>query len=115
MKTELSQTSFAGMVIVMNKHFLTLALAVCALTADTATAQSIYEPYSISTFAGSVGQNGNTDGTGSAARFNYPAGVAVDSAKNVYVADSFNGRIRKITPGGVVTTVATGFSGSSSP
>jgi sugar lactone lactonase YvrE len=39
-------------------------------------------------------------------RFNNPTGVAVDSAGNVYVADKFNHRIRKITPGGTVSTIA---------
>ncbi len=52
------------------------------------------------------------DGIGSSARFNYPTGVAVDSAGFVYVADSENHRIRKITPGGMVSTLAgTGSSG----
>src|SRR5947208_1845207 len=49
---------------------------------------------------------GNADGTGAAARFFNPVGVAVDSAGNVYVADSFNHTIRKVTPAGVVTTLA---------
>ncbi|VDA99105.1 hypothetical protein S1OALGB6SA_167, partial [Olavius algarvensis spirochete endosymbiont] len=45
-------------------------------------------------------------GIGAAARFNYPSGVAVDSSDYVYVADSGNNRIRKITPLGVVSTLA---------
>ena len=65
----------------------------------------------VTTLAGLARSAGSTDGTGSAAGFYEPAGVAVDSAGNVYVADRWNSTIRKVTPGGVVTTLA-GLAGS---
>jgi sugar lactone lactonase YvrE len=60
----------------------------------------------VTTFAGLAYGSGSQDGTGSGARFNNPAGVATDSSGNLYVADSVNSTIRKITPAGVVTTLA---------
>jgi sugar lactone lactonase YvrE len=60
----------------------------------------------VTTIAGTPGAIGSTDGAGSAARFNVPSGVAVDGFGNVYVADNYNNMIRKIAPGGVVTTLA---------
>ena len=60
----------------------------------------------VSVFAGKPGVCGSTDGTGSAARFCNPDGVAVDAAGNVYVADTDNSTIRKITPAGMVSTLA---------
>jgi sugar lactone lactonase YvrE len=60
----------------------------------------------VSTLAGSAGLLGSTNGTGSAARFNFPIGIGVDAAGNAYVADSKNFIIRKITPAGEVSTFA---------
>ena len=60
----------------------------------------------VSTLAGTAGVIGNADGTGPGASFNGPTGIAVDSAGNVYVADTQNNIVRKITPAGVVTTPA---------
>jgi len=69
----------------------------------------------VTTVAGKAGVTGSTDATGTAARFNHPTGIAVDSAGNVYVADATNNTIRKIAPAGAVTTLAglAGVSGSS--
>jgi hypothetical protein len=60
----------------------------------------------VSTLAGTPNMPGSTDGSGAAARFHFPEGIAADSAGNVYVADSANYTIRKITPAGVVSTLA---------
>ncbi len=59
----------------------------------------------VSTLAG-TGSLGFVDGAGSAALFRYPSGVALDTAGNVYVSDTNNHAIRKVTPAGVVTTLA---------
>jgi sugar lactone lactonase YvrE len=68
----------------------------------------------VTTLAGTAGMVGSTDGTGAAARFHFPTGVALDSAGNIYVADEFNHTIRKVTPAGAVTTLAgtAGMAGS---
>jgi subtilisin-like proprotein convertase family protein/streptogramin lyase len=60
----------------------------------------------VSTFAGTAGSSGSTDGTGVVARFNYPSGIAIDSQDRIYVSDHFNHTIRLITAGGVVSTFA---------
>lgn len=60
----------------------------------------------VTTLAGSAYLTGSTDGTGSAARFNSPHGIACDKLGNIYVADRFNHKIRKVTTAGVVTTLA---------
>jgi len=69
----------------------------------------------VSTLAGSgigYASGGFAEGPGITAKFNYPMGLAVDASGNVYVADAQNHRIRKVTPEGVVSTVAgTGMKG----
>jgi len=85
-----------------------LAIAVwCFLAVGRGRAESLL----ITTFAGPDESPGAIDGTGSAARFAWPYGVAVDGSGNVYVADTYNSTIRKITPGCVVSTLA-GLAGS---
>ena len=60
----------------------------------------------VTTIAGQAIMIGSADGTGTNALFRGPSGIVVDSATNLYVADSYNNTIRKITPAGVVTTIA---------
>jgi sugar lactone lactonase YvrE len=78
-----------------------------AYVADTDNNQvrKITPAGTMTTLAGS-GSPGSTDGGGTAASFRHPSGLAVDLAGNVYVADSGNRTIRKITPSGFVTTLA---------
>jgi sugar lactone lactonase YvrE len=70
----------------------------------------------ISTVAGKETQGFSGDnGRAIAAQLSYPVGVAVDSADNLFIADAGNNRIRKVTPAGIISTVAgnwsSGYSG----
>ncbi|HXQ82037.1 MAG TPA: protease pro-enzyme activation domain-containing protein [Opitutaceae bacterium] len=66
----------------------------------------------VTTMAGWPGSSGSADGTGWAARFEYPGGVRADANGNLFVSDGTANTIRMVTPAGVVTTVA-GIAGRS--
>ena len=68
----------------------------------------------LSTVAGLAGSPGHTDGATAAARFNTPGGLAVDRAGNLFVADTGNHLVRRITPAGLVTTIG-GSVGTTAP
>ena len=76
--------------------------------ADTAndTIRKIAADGTVSTLAGMPGISGYEDGAGATALLNHPTGLALDSAGNLYVADTGNETIRVITPPGVVSTLA---------
>jgi len=65
----------------------------------------------VTTFAGTSGTAGNTDGAANIAKFNSPESITIDSQGNLFVADKGNHRIRKITPAGIVSTFAGSTSG----
>ena len=76
--------------------------------ADTAnhTIRKITPTGLVSTLAGSAGHSGATDGTGTAARFREPNSIAIDASGNLFIADTGNNLIRRITPDGTVSTFA---------
>ena len=90
----------------MKNSVLVLAVWGGVWMAGSAIAQSIYTPYAFTNFVGLPGAEGWQDGTGNGARLHIPHSVAVDSAGNLFVSDTFNHAIRKVTPAGVMTTIA---------
>lgn len=77
---------------------------------DNSTIRKVTSAGVTTTLGGLAGYTGSADGAGSDARFFYPRGVAVDSAGNVYVADTSNNTIRKGYPERVViVTSGPGF------
>ena len=74
--------------------------------ADNNMIREISPAGAVTTVAGSPTAHGSADGTKTAARFNQPYGLAVDANDNLYVADTLNSTVRKITPQGVVSTIA---------
>jgi sugar lactone lactonase YvrE len=70
------------------------------------TVRKITPAAEVTTLAGLADVPGSQDGAGGAARFQNPIGIAVDGSGTVYVSDELDHTIRKITAGGVVTTLA---------
>ena len=85
----------------------TVTNGVGSVNSTTSTLTVVQQP--TSTMAGQVGVTGNADGTGTAASFAYARGVAVASNGDVYIADTLNNAVRKMTPAGVVTTLVGTF------
>src|SRR5581483_2490506 len=73
--------------------------------ASNYTIRKITPNADVTTVAGTAGATGSTDGTGAAARFFAPDGIAIDGAGNLYVVDSQGSTVRKITPAGETSTV----------
>ena len=82
-----------------------LLVAAALATALGLPAQGNYAtPYTFTTLSGKAFDEGNMNGTGTSALFAQPVGLAVDGNGNLYVADSLNQEVRKITSAGIVTT-----------
>ena len=94
------QSQIHGIVIVGSTVTLTTGPDAC-LQRGTLSGNSL----SLTVFAGTCGSGNFVDGNTSTALFDNPTGIAIDASGNVYVADSGNFALRKITPGGVVSTL----------
>jgi len=97
MKTRLC----AMLVGILTLSFIAVAVTGCGGAKKAPAGTAV-----VTTLAGQAGSRGHTDGTGAAARFNGPSGIACDAVGNLSVTDTLNSTIRKITPASVVTTLA---------
>jgi len=97
------QSIKTGTAMAMLSALFLTACAVIPFGEDDTTVT--YEAAIVSTLAGGK-ESGFVDGQGENARFRSPKGIAIDAAGNLYVADSGNHRIRKVTPEGEVSTLA---------
>jgi hypothetical protein len=67
------------------------------------------QPFSANVFAGTYSAGGPDDGLPGTGKFQNPVGLDIDAAGNLYVADTGNGMVRKVTPNGFITTLAGTF------
>lgn len=109
-----STDSASGVARFAQPHAVALDGATNLYVVDTLnnTIRKVTSAGIVTTLAGRAGVKGNADGTGTNALFLGPGGVAVDKAANVYVADTYNHTIRKVTAAGEVTTIAGQYFGS---
>lgn len=88
-----------------SKHSWLVCLSVPLLAASQAQDSALPRACHFTLFAGGYSA-GSADGTLKEARFDYPYGIAIDSTDNLYISDRNNHTIRKITPAGIVSTLA---------
>jgi hypothetical protein len=94
-----------GQLIVLVPDYAIIGNITVTVGAQTVTAPGVFTITGVSTLAGGPG-DAFSDGAGMYAAFSTLQGLATDANNNVYVVDMQNQRIRKVTPGGVVTTIA---------
>ena len=104
------ETEWIPLTITLDRRSFLIAGSLTALASARAfgannTIRKVTPKGTVITVAGLPGYAGNIDGSADAARFSNPEGLALDAAGNVYVADTGNNAIRKLTPEGLVSTL----------